>query len=387
MGLGVSGCKARRRTLLEEMDAALASGLRALIGAQSSNGSWCSKTYGALKDGLSLTGPVLKAILYGPSVPGSERARRLGAEYLARRVRQDGSIDYGPFGAIYPVYSASTAAIVLSRYDTGSGTRPRDAWLADLQSRQLTEDLGWTPDDPAYGAWGYATFPTSKQSIDANAGSPADADLSSTLFALGALGISGSSNDTPAIQKALQFVQRCQNFDEHHSRFADGGFFLSPTDPVRNKAGVAGVDSDGRERYHSYGGPTADGLRALLRCGLSAKHPRVIAARAWLENHFDPSRNPGTFEPIREVERDATYYYTAWSTAHAFRALGTSHFRSQGRDVPWTEELAKALIERQRPDGFWSNRWQASKEDDPLIATPLALGALGICRMLTPTHP
>jgi hypothetical protein len=38
------------------------------------------------------------------------------------------------------------------------------------------------------------------------------------------------------------------------------------------------------------------------------------------------------------------------------------------------------LIGRQHADGTWSNRYTASKEDDPLVATPLALGALGLCR-------
>ena len=204
------------------------------------------------------------------------------------------------------------------------------------------------------------------------------------MFAIGALRIAGVAAEDPAIRKALTFVERCQNVaagDEGSDpRFDDGGFFFTTTDPVRNKAGVAGTDRHGRPRYHSYGSATADGLRALLRCGLARDHPRVVAARKWLEANFSPSTNPGTFEPAREADRDATYFYYAWSVAHAFRALGIAEIESDGRRVAWAEVLATELIRRQRDDGTWANRFTASKEDDPLVATPFAAGALGICR-------
>jgi squalene-hopene/tetraprenyl-beta-curcumene cyclase len=204
------------------------------------------------------------------------------------------------------------------------------------------------------------------------------------LFAVGALRIAGATADDPSIRKALRFVVRCQNLSDESRNddpaFDDGGFFFTPTDPVRNKAGVAGTDRRGRVRYHSYGSATADGLRALLRCGLSPEHPRVAAARRWLERHFSATQNPGDFAPARASERDATYYYYAWSLAHAFRALGGRMREGPGRETAWAELLARELIRRQRPDGTWSNRFTASKEDDPLVATPLALGALGLCR-------
>src|SRR5262249_40526169 len=140
------------------------------------------------------------------------------------------------------------------------------------------------------------------------------------------------------------------------------------------------TDRSGRVRYHSYGSATADGLRALVRCGLPPGHPRVQAARRWLERNFSATHNPGTFEPLREADRDATFYYYAWSLAHAFRALGGRMEEGPGRENAWAEQLAAALIRRQRGDGTWSNRYTASKEDDPLVATPLALGALALCR-------
>ena len=90
--------------------------------------------------------------------------------------------------------------------------------------------------------------------------------------------------------------------------------------------------------------------------------------------------HPGTFESAREVDRDATYFYYAWSVAHAFRSLGIKEIHSHGQKIVWADALAHELINRQRADGTWTNRFSASKEDDPLVATSFAVGALGNCR-------
>jgi hypothetical protein len=85
-------------------------------------------------------------------------------------------------------------------------------------------------------------------------------------------------------------------------------------------------------------------------------------------------------EPARATERDATYFYYAWSLAHAFRAVGSRMQEGQGFGTAWAELLVHELIRRQRGDGTCVNGFTASKEDDPLVATPLVLGAVGLCR-------
>ena len=174
-------------------------------------------------------------------------------------------------------------------------------------------------------------------------------------------------------------MQGCQNFSDGQGDPAhdDGGFFFSPVDPARNKAGEGGVDRLGRVRFHSYGSATADGLRALMRCGLDASSPRVTAARAWLERHFSAITNPGTFGPLRDLEREGTFFYYAWSISHALRAMPAGSIRGESS---WAVAITRELLRLQRPDGTWSSRFTAAKEDDPLVATPLAAGALGNCR-------
>lgn len=351
-------------TIDERIDLAVARALDFLASQQAEDGTWDSETYGNLRDGRALTATLAKVMVFTTQRAESHAASAVAAlDALAR--------DPDDAGLAYPVYTASLAAIAFSQ--PGS-ERPaaRDAWIALLRGHQLTEELGWSEEDLAYGGWGYSLSPPRKGVGDGH--TRFDADLSSTLFAVGALRLAGAGADDPAIVRARRFVERCQNFGSGDATFDDGGFFFSPTNDHQNKAGVAGTDAAGRTRYHSYGALTADGLRALLRCGLPPDHPRVTAARDWLVRHFDPASNPGTYVPEREIERDASYYYWCWSAAHAFYAL------EEGPDG-WPRDLVEELLARQRPDGSWVNRFTMVKEDDPLIATSFAAAALSLARL------
>jgi squalene-hopene/tetraprenyl-beta-curcumene cyclase len=323
--------------------------------------------------------------MLGPPSEPAHAAVQRAAAYLRDRVGADGSIPTQPV-LDYPVYSAALAVIVLNRLaidspqDREANLVARDAWVAYLKEFQLTERLGWQRDDAAFGGWGYSVQPPHRPAQDRP---PFDADLSSTLFAVGALRLSGLGPDERPIQDALRFVERCQNFAEGAERdpnYDDGGFFFTPTNAAQNKAGVAGTGSRGVIRYHSYGTATADGLRALLRCGLPPEHPRVVAARAWLERRFATETNPGVFEPALAADRDAAWHYWCWSASHALRVLGVSTIEQDRAHVAWAAPLAEALLARQRADGSWVNPFSFMKEDDPLIATALAAAALANCR-------
>ena len=132
---------------------------------------------------------------------------------------------------------------------------------------------------------------------------------------------------------------------------------------------------------------TADGLRALLQCGLAPEHPRVVAARRWLERSFSATRHPGEFARDREVLRGATYYYYLWSAAHAFMRLGVTTIETDDGPLDWAPALAAEVIARQREDGSWTNRFTDAREDDPLIATPWAAAALAIARRTLAPEP
>ena len=123
-----------------------------------------------------------------------------------------------------------------------------------------------------YGGWGYVHGPPRKPAAGQTADPAALPNLSATAFGLEALRAAGRPGDDPAFGRTMHFVCNCHNFvDDSAGRdpaFDDGGGFFVLGDLPRNKAGVAGTDRRGRERFASYGSTTADGLRALLACGL-----------------------------------------------------------------------------------------------------------------------
>jgi squalene-hopene/tetraprenyl-beta-curcumene cyclase len=369
---------------LERIGHALASAEHYLIGRQNADGTWRSDTYGVFKDGPSLTPLVLDTLLRSGSSDECHVACGKAAAYLAAMVHADRTINGGPNGLSYPLYTSALAIRVLSQPGNEKHRKARDAWLAFLRKRQLTEDLGWQPADKPYGGWGYCHDIPRKPKPGEPTLPLTESNLSATVFALEALKAAGCASDDPAFQKALVFVERCQNFCDHAKEqdpaFDNGGFFFIYDDAVRNKAGTAGKDRTGRERFYSYGSTTADGLRGLLACGLPKAHPRVLAARQWLETHFDPARHPGNYNQDREVNRSAVYYYYCWSLAQAFSTMGVRQIDTEAGTVYWAEAMAEELISRQEKDGSWSNPAVAVREDDPVVATSLAAGALAVCR-------
>lgn len=389
---GMAGCSRRGSerseshpaSPTERVDRSLSAAAQFLISRQAADGAWRSEVYGAFKDGGSLTPLVLNALLYLPRSENVDAACRKGAGYLAAMVRPDGTIDPGPDGLTYPVYTASLTVMALSQPRFEEHKKARDAWLAYLRARQLTEDLGWEPADKEYGGWGYCSVLPRKPKPGESRPLLTESNTSATVFALEALAAAGCDKNDPAFKKALMLVQRCQNFSDEarvaEPRFDDGGFFFIYEDPVRNKAGSAAKDAAGRERFISYGSTTADGLRGLLACGLPRDHLRVSAARHWLERNFTVTSHPGNYPKDREPSREAVYYYYCCSLAKALRGLGRDEIDTPAGKVFWSEALADELMKRQRPDGSWANSAVAQREDDPAVATSLAVTALCQCR-------
>lgn len=363
---------------LEQLDQGLASASRFLAARQDADGAWRSDIYATFREGPALTPLVLTALAGLPASSEQEKAYRKGAVYLAGMVKDDGAIDAGPHGLSYPVYISAQAVVVLSKPGNESFKKSRDAWLTYLRERQLTEELGWQPGDPPYGGWGYCSG-LPKKLKPGEFGPPfIESNLSATVYALDALRAAGVATDDPAIMKALVFVRRCQHYsDDPQERDTgdDGGFHFIYDDPVRNKAGFFANGKE-RLRFASYGSTTADGLRALVQCGRSLDDPRVVAARRWLAGNFRADSHPGKYEPGRELNREAIYFYYCASAAKTLRLLGAGELETSQGKVAWAEQLADELLKRQRPDGSWQNPAHAFREDDPLTATSLAAIAL-----------
>lgn len=371
---------------VEKIDAALVRAADFLISKQSPDGSWRSGVHGSFRDGVGLTPLVCSTLFFLDTPDGRNRlATRRGIDWLLGFIDDRGKLVRDFAHPSFPVYSLSGASwcVTLDGRDERRNRAER-AFLNALLSRQLNEANGWTRDDTDFGGWGYF-FNTPKKPDDPRLRHPLlRSNLSATVFAIGAMKHAKHDLGGKAWDDALRFVLRCQNFSDDEARrdpdFDDGGFVFSPDDAAGNKPGIAGVDRFGRTRLRSYGSMTADGLRALIQCGLETTHPRVRAAVGWIALNWDATTNPGRFENDRVVLRDASYYYWCWSVSHALFRAGVTTLDTPRGKVAWAESLADALLERQREDGSWKNDNSEGREDDPLVATAFAAAALRVCR-------
>ena len=349
-------------------DDSLMAGVAFLLKQQSEDGSWRSDVYATFKDGTALTPLAVTALqdardgrLRSQEV---ETAIRKGLVWLAKLSKPDGTIDCGPDGLDYPVYTATLTIKALSHETGKEHQKLRDCWVKYLKERQLTEKLGWKPEEKQYGGWGYCRVVPKKPEPNVIAPPLIESNLSATLFALDALKGVGDA-DAELYKAAEVFVRRCQN--------GDGGFHFIYDDPVRNKAGKS---SDQPLTFHSYGSTTADGFRALILCGFPVDSEWRVTARLWLAKNFRADTHPGVYAVAHEPNREAVYYYYAASVAKALREVRMT----QAGGVDWAAELGAELAKRQREDGSWSNPVELVRENDPIVATANAVSALARCK-------
>jgi hypothetical protein len=346
IALGAAGCSSKPSS-------PLARAANYLWHQQAADGGWHSKTYGLLRSGQALTPFVLDALLqvpeevYASPRSGVDRA----VAFIAGNTRSDGALGLAEPGIPdYPNYATALAVSALSRVKRGKEVA---RMVGYLRSQQFTEQNGWHPQDPVYGAWGMG----GEKRPPPETG---HVDLSMTRYVVEALRAAGVPASDPALVAVRAFLGRCQNFDPIHPNDSDGGFFFSTTEFDTNKAGREG------NRFRSYGTTTADGILAMLATGSTPDEPRLAAARRWLVSQHKNMNVPGfKGEAYQRWPRGLAFYYAAAST-QAFRALQADPGTGVSEDLKRT----------QRQDGSWANPENLVKEDDPLIATAFAIRAL-----------
>jgi len=370
-----------------------------LLRHQSDDGAWRSETYGAFRDGRALTPHVLRCLARFDD-PALASAKKKAVSWLLARASDDLFDDF-------PVHIASALLESAARIDT----------LAPLQPVAVKRLLSLQTES---GGWSYSPVPVAPSDSPAPMQQP---NLSATAIAIDGLRAAGGQinetagkvaegrdrppggprewevNDRPwadyrayhgrihsppiprtgaetdpchfptasdAIVRSLPFVRSCQNHGTGDPAFDDGGFFQMPLDPTRNKAGQAGIDRHGNPRFTSYAAATADGLRCLLSAapcpGISARAcPGIVqrsrAARQWLDSFsWSPDAPPA----------DLAYY----------AARGISLTASMpGGSARAVRSMRAGLEKAALPDGSWKNPAAEMRENDPIVATALALEA------------
>lgn len=205
-------------------------------------------------------------------------------------------------------------------------------------------------------------------------GGPQRPDLSNTAYMIDALIASGEDADSEAIQRALNFVTRCQNFagedadsNSIAARINDGGFrYTNPQD----ESAVKEDELTGGLR--SYGSMTYAGLKSLVYAGLTKDDPRVKAAMKWMQENYSVKEHSG------QGDAGLFYYYHTMSAALAAAELDEV-VDKDGTQHNWRQELAAELASRQNADGSWTNQNERWLENNADLATAFALLTLSLC--------
>jgi prenyltransferase beta subunit len=353
-----------------DSERALGQGLDWLVAQQATDGGWHSTTYGQLKDGAGVTTLVLEALGHAPAAVQQKHqaAAKKAYAFLDRGIAKRGTVA-SPDGSLdFPTYAAALWLTSRRRLNLQLPAETKRQLVEYLLGAQVTEGRGFKPDSPSFGGWDFLAKEDA-QAITTGT------NISVTRYVVEALAgegeapaeqASGGREPPESVRDALdlarKYVLRCQQ--------SDGGFvFTCEPASLNNKAAY---EDEELKKPRPYATATCDGIQALLACGLKPNDERVAKAIGWLAKRPALELVPG-FEglpPEAGWQRGLRYYY------YAGLARVLPHFPAADRDAR-REALHKHVVGLQQKDGSWVNESDRMRENDPLVATALAVMALG----------
>ncbi|NQU09603.1 terpene cyclase/mutase family protein [bacterium] len=353
-------------SLLKEVARSQERAVQWLVGKQLPDGSWNQHP--------GITGLAVTALLRSGRELTAEQKEAVGRglKYILAAVKPTGAIYGGGDTDKYPNYSTAICTVAL----VASGDPQHIETIRNarrfLLGSQFDAGENKEPDDPSYGGIGY--------------GRRERPDLSNMHWALEAIRLTESlqtrADDSPHQegtlhwQKAVQFLQRCQNLPGHNDQqwaknAADrdlGGFVYMPGVSMANED--TGIP-DPKQPLRSYGSMSYAGLKSYIYAELKKDDPRVVAAINWLKQNYTVDENPG-------LGAQGLYYYYQ-TFAKALTAYGDDTFTdSAGRVHDWRYELLRKLVTLQKAEGFWQNENNRWFENDPVLCTTYCVAIVGI---------
>lgn len=348
-----------------EVDALAGQAQSWLLAQQQADGSF-SAGDGRFK--LGGTALILEALTSGPDGLGADHpAVQSALEYIVQYQQPDGGI-YDPNQGLQ---NYVTSLVLMTYANLGEGVEP----TVDITAAQnkLIGLQNTKEDDINYGGIGYGSA------------GPDHEDLNNTTFAVEALRKTGVPADHEAMQRALQFIQRCQNLSETNDMaWADndgGGVYA----PHQSKAGGSWSEEEQAQAQveqametnslPSYGTMTYSLISNYIILDLPQDDPRLKAALDWVKRNYQFEVNPGM--PEKQAKQGLLYYYQLM--AKTFDDLDVNTIETSAGEVDWRADLFAVIREQatEVDDGvFWINSAPRWAEGDPTIATPYILKAL-----------
>jgi len=311
---------------------------------------------GAFHHPIGKTGLAVTAFLRHPErkYKESDDFLQKAIKYIVSHQNPDGSIYNEDDQPALPNYNTSISLMALSATKSPKYADVIKKAQKYIEGIQLDESEGATPNNKFYGGIGYGSDPTTR-------------DLSNLSFALQGLKESGLPEDSDVWDKAIKFLERCQNNSETNDLSStafignDGGFVYYPGNSK------AGSDAEGTPR--SYASMTYSGLLSFIHANVDKDDRRLQAAVKWIQNHYTVDENYAM--GLQGL------YYNYHTMAKALSVYGEPTITdAKGIQHNWYEELAKKLLSLQNPKGYWVNEEDRWMEGDPVVVTSYAILAL-----------
>lgn len=312
---------------------------------------------------VGITAMAVEILSRPPAAIAADDARIAKAlAFLKGKTQPDGGVydpaeGLGNYGTAFTLMAAAAAKAKDEAWITGM-----QGYLKGLQNTET--------DAIANGGIGYGSKGKGHE------------DLSNTSTAVAALRASGVPANDPALQRALKFIERCQNLSSVNkldwAKTNDGGAVYSPEE---SKAGgsqdpKAAKPGDEPPAMTSYGSMTYALISSYLALDLKADDERLKAALDWITRNYTLTGNPG-MRKGRELE--GLFYYYAMM-GKTFDALDMKSVTlADGTVADWRADLFTAIKEKAiAADGGaqWMNTEKRWGESLPHLATVYMLRAL-----------
>ena len=207
-------------------------------------------------------------------------------------------------------------------------------------------------------------------------------DLSNTGFAIEALRRSGVPASDPHLQRALEFLEHCQDLSSHNDKPWAGNSGGGVYSPDESKAGGSWnpESNEPTPKLEPYGSMTYQLISSYIALDLKPGDPRLDAAYKWVTANYVFDRNPGM--PEGKQQQGLLYYYM--TMAKTFDLLNVTEVETATGKHDWRRDLFEAIKSRAAkanlPDGseclIWINSADRWAEGMPHVTGPYLIRAL-----------
>lgn len=343
-------------------------GVAFLVKNVQKDGSW--KIMGSYEP--AATGLVLKALLNSGKYDVNSPIIKKGFEAMLKYQQKDGSVYMPRRGR--PNYCTAIAICAMA----AAGDKYKPQMEKAVQYMRSIQILPNTKSRDVKGKKAGEIIPENHPFFGGvSYGKHGRPDLNNLGWWMQAMHEAGVKGDDKAMQNALHFVTRCQNYSETNKMpwvkekgTNDGGMIYAPARRDTTKAESKVISKENKNAYLSYGSISYVGLKSMLYANVGKNDKRVKALYAWIARNWSVDTNPG-MELTKKGGAGQTmgqyFYLNAMATALA--AYGEPTIRVKGKDIDWRKALVDKLAELVREDGSWFNpnpRWY---ENDKILVT------------------